>query len=146
MLPTSMKMASRFNMRHLGDAKITFTGCAEQENCASDLCLFARDAPDRRTFRSMKNRTVTGGDATPGRSTRCESEHRDRVSRGTVHIVSLHNAKACRNFLRWCPAIAQRKCSMTGLPANSCQGGSGRTPGTVNRKSRTMTAQLASKK
>jgi hypothetical protein len=120
MLPTSMKMASRFNMRHLGDAKITFTGCAEQENCASDLCLFARDAPDRRAFRSMKNRT--GDDATPGRSTSCGSEHRDQASRGIAHIASLHNANACRNYFAVVPAIAQRKYSTAGLPANSCQG------------------------
>ena len=74
----------------------TFTGCAEQENCASELCLFARDAPDRRAFRNMKNRT--GDDATHGRSTSCGSEHRDRASRGIAHIASLHNANACRNY------------------------------------------------
>ena len=72
-------------------------GCAEQENCANDLCLFARDAtPDRRAFRSMKNRT--GDDATHGRSTSCGSEHRDRASRGIAHIASLQNANACRNY------------------------------------------------
>ena len=47
-------------------------------------------------------------------------------------------------ILRWYAAIAQRKYSTAGLPANSCPG-SGRTPSTVIVNRRIMTAQLASK-